>query len=50
MCEKRTREPIYIYAFRQIVEKPAACLACIGLIAAARKTAEKAKTETGWKK
>ena len=49
MCEKRTGEPIYSYAFRQVVEKPAA-FACIGLIAAARKTAEKAKTETGWKK
>lgn len=34
MCEKRAGEPIYSYAFRQIVEKPAAVLACIGLIAA----------------
>ncbi|MGN0869460.1 MAG: hypothetical protein ACI4O9_08075 [Akkermansia sp.] len=34
MCEKKAGEPLYSYAFRQIVEKPSAVLACIGLIAA----------------
>lgn len=34
MCEGKEGETLYSYAFRQVVEKPAAVLACIGLIAA----------------
>lgn len=34
MCEKKADEPFYSYAFRQVVEKPSAVLACIGMVAA----------------
>jgi len=34
MCQRRENEPWYSYAFRQVCEKPAAVLACAGLVAA----------------
>jgi hypothetical protein len=34
MCERMENEPWYSYAFRQVVEKPAAVMAIIGWVAA----------------
>lgn len=34
MCERIENEPWYSYAFRQVVEKPAAVMAIIGWVAA----------------